>query len=88
MYGALLAVTFLCLLCATPKRRTNRECIILWIIGLLFLLLQGGCWGAATAFGNATGGGVDEKPWHNIMAVATAVFIVWTILIVCMVEKK
>ncbi len=48
-YGAFLAVTLLCLSCATPKKRTRGSRIILWILGFVFLLLQGICWGAATA---------------------------------------
>ena len=34
-----------------------------------------------TAFGNATGGGVDASWWHNIMAVAIVVFVVWSVVI-------
>ena len=87
-YGAFFAITFLCLLCATPKRRANWERVTLWIIGLLFLLLQGACWGAATAFGNATGGPADATRWHNAMAIATAVFVVWTVVIVWIAGKE
>src|SRR5260221_14473549 len=74
-YGGFLAVTLLCLACATPKKRRRKSRIILLILGLLFLLLQGLFWGAVTAYGNATGGGVDAAWWHNIMAIAVLVFV-------------
>lgn len=81
LYGAFLCVAGFALVCATIKSQATWSRIALWIIALLFLLFQGVCWGAATAFGNATGGGVDATWWHKIMALATLSFIVWSVII-------
>lgn len=87
-YGGFLAVTLLCLLCATPKKRARWSRITLWTLGLIFLLLQGGCWGAASGFGNATGGGVDNTWWHDIMAISVFVFAIWSFVIFLMANMK
>ena len=82
LYGAFFGITFICLLVATPRKRSVLARIILWAVGLLFLLLQGGCWVAASAFGKATGGGgVDNAWWWNTMAIAAFVFIIWSVII-------
>lgn len=86
-YGGFLGVAFICLLFATPKRRSRWALLTLWILGLLFLLLQAGCWGAASAFGNATGGGVDDTWWHSVMAVAGIVFVIWSLFLLTRVMK-
>lgn len=88
LYGAFFGVSFLSLLFATPKNRSHWERVALWIIGLLFLVLQGGCWGAATAFGKATGGAVDDSQWHHIIAIAVSIFIFWSLAILCIALKK
>jgi len=81
LYGAFLGVAAFALICATIKSQATWSRITLWITALLCLVLQGGCWGAATAFGNATGGGVDSTWWHNIMALAIVIFVVWSVVI-------
>lgn len=76
-----LGITLLCLLCASWNKCSLAVRVTLWSLGLLFLLLQGIFWGAATAYGNATGGGVDATWWHNIMVIAACVFLLWSFII-------
>lgn len=87
-YGGFLAVTFLCLLFATLKKQSRWSRITFWVIALLFLIFQGGCWGTASSFGNATGGGVEVAKWHNLIAIAAGVFVVWSLVIFVMAIKN
>jgi hypothetical protein len=81
LYGGGIIVAFVCLLAITPRWRWKLLRLFLWVIALLGLVFQGGCWYLAYGIGSATGGGTNDDLQKTIMVFATIIFVFWSIWI-------
>jgi hypothetical protein len=84
-------VTFLCLLSATFARSARSDKVVraFFFVGAVCgLVYEGGCFAAASSFGNATGGGVSGDTTNAILAIGILVAVIWGFIILSLQPRE